>query len=361
MHVGFIYNMATEELLRERPEITLQDSDPIETIQEVTAALEAGGHTVTGLNADQKLPAVLTEARFDIVFNIATGVYGETRQAHVPAMLDYLRIPHTGPGVLAEAICHHKPQEKMILMGHGLPTAPFQVFKSPDEPLKPHLEFPVIAKLSSEGASMGLDYSSVIANEAELRARVKYLLEKFPPNHVLVEKYLDGREFTLPVLGSNPAYALPIAELHFFGKIPIRLDEIEPYNFELLKRATNNPDLQHVKMESYSKAPADLSPEMTQRIQQLAIDAFTAIGCVDWARVDIRMDKAGNPYVLEVNLAPGIASDCVFAMCGFAAGWTYTQLVNNILNHAIDRYAHLKAKRDAELAAKGNGHREMAN
>jgi D-alanine-D-alanine ligase len=341
MHVGFIYNVATEELLRERPEMTLRDSDAPETIAEVTRALEAGGHTVTGLNADQRLPAILTEAKFDIVFNIATGVYGETRQSHVPAMLEYLRIPHTGPGVLAEALCHHKPQEKMVLIGNGVPTAPFQVFKRGDEPLNPNLRLPLIVKLPSEGASMGLDYDSVVYNEADLRKKAAYLIATYH-EPALAEEYIDGREFTVAVLGSDPAYALPVAELEFFGRVPIRLDQLEDSNFELLKQATGQ-ELELVEMESRSNVPANLPPELETRIQQVAVDAYNAIGCVDWARVDIRMDKAGNLYVLEVNLGPGIASDCVFARCGFAAGMTFDGLVNRILNHAIDRYPHLKA------------------
>jgi D-alanine-D-alanine ligase len=344
MRVAFIYNVATEELLRERPEMTLRDSDTPETIAEVTRALETGGHTVTGLNADQRLPIILAEQKddFDIAFNIATGVYGETRQAHVPALLEYLRIPHTGPGVLAETLCHHKPQAKWVLLGSGLPTAPFQVFRGADEPLKPDLGFPLICKLPSEGASMGLDYDSVVYREADLRRKVAHLSSHYQ-QPVLVEAYLEGREFTVGVLGSSPAYALPVAELEFFGSVPIRLDQLEPSNFDLLQKATGQ-ELQLVEMESRSRVPAGLLSELDQRIQALAVAAYRAIGCVDWARVDIRMDKAGNLYVLEVNLGPGIASDCVFARSATEGlGWSFDQLVNTILNHAIERYPHLKA------------------
>ncbi len=343
MHVGFIYNIATEELLRERPEMTLRDSDAIETIEEVTRALEKGGHRVTGMNADQQLPGRLAEAGFDIVFNIATGVYGESRQTHVPAMLEYLRIPHTGPGVLAEALCHHKPQQKMVMMANGVPSAAFQVFRSADETIKPDLRFPLIVKLPSEGASMGLDYNSVVQNEAELREKIRFLMDIYQDN-VMVEEYIDGREFTVAVLGHSPAYALPVAELEFFGKLPIRLDQVEDSNFELLKQATGNDDLELVEMESRSNVPAGLPEALEQRIGQTAIDAFNAIGCKDWARVDMRMDKDGNLYVLEVNLGPGIASDCVFARCAFAAGWSFDQLVNTILNHATARYPHLSGQ-----------------
>lgn len=350
MRVAFIYNIATEALLRERPEITLRDCDSIETIRHVTAALEAGGHTVIGFNADQQLPAILVEEKsnFDIVFNIATGVYGESRQTHVPAMCEYLRIPHTGSSVLAEAICHHKPQTKMILIAHGIPTAPFQVFQSADEPLKPDLRFPLIVKLTSEGASMGLDYDSVVYNEADLRDRVARLITTYE-QAAIVEEYIDGREFTVAVLGNQPAYALPVGEILFYGKLPIRLDEPELEHFEMLKQVTGQADLEYVGMESKSVAPADVSPELAERIQQTAIAAYNAIGCQDWARVDIRMDKAGNLYILELNLEPGIAPDFVFSKMAYAAGWTYTDLINRILNHAIERYPQLQAEGQSAL------------
>ncbi len=204
MRVGFIYNIATEELLRERPEMTLRDSDAIETIEEVTRALRAGGHEVVCMNADQQLPAKLTQDKFDIIFNMATGVYGETRQSHVPAMLDYLRIPHTGPGVLGETICHHKFMQKYVFAALGLPTAPYQMFNRADEPLNPALQFPIICKLPSEGASMGLDYGSVVQDEAALRERIAFLINTYN-GPVLAEQYIDGREFTVAVLRQQPA------------------------------------------------------------------------------------------------------------------------------------------------------------
>ncbi|MEZ4668602.1 MAG: hypothetical protein R3E39_11880 [Anaerolineae bacterium] len=336
MRVGFIYNMATEELLRERPEMTLRDSDTIETIDEVTRALEAGGHKVTGLNADRHLPAKLAEMQFDMVFNIATGVYGETRQAHVPAMLDYMRIPHTGPGVLGETICHHKYMQKYVFAALGLPVAPYQLFQSADEPLKADLTFPLICKLPSEGASMGLDYNSVVHDETALRERLAFLFETYG-GLVIVEKYLAGREFTVGVLGNDPPYALPVAELEFFGQLPIRLDELEESNFELLKQATGR-ELELVRMESVSRVPANLPAELDEQVQKLAIAAFQAAGCKDWARVDLRMDEHDKLHVLEVNLGPGIASDCVFARMAFAKGWTFAEMVNTILNHAVERY-----------------------
>src|SRR5690242_7994524 len=162
MHVGFIYNVATDEQLRANPELILNLTDSQETIQAVVDALEAGGHIVTCLNADHQLPKTLVEQGFDIVFNIATGIYGDTRSAHVPAMLEYLQIPHTGSSVQAETITHHKPLMKLVVLAQGLCTPRFQVFRDAHEALHAELRFPLIVKLPAECGSLGLTYESVV-------------------------------------------------------------------------------------------------------------------------------------------------------------------------------------------------------
>jgi D-alanine-D-alanine ligase-like ATP-grasp enzyme len=351
MRVGFVYNVATEDQLREDPELTLNLTYSQETIQAVAEALQTEGHTVSCLNADRDLPKILVEQVFDIVFNIATGMYGDTRPAHVPAMLEYLRIPHTGPGVAAESVCHHKPVMKLIVRAHGLHTPPFQVFHYADEALWADLRFPLIVKLPAEGGSLGLSYDSIVDNETALRTRLEYVLGKYQEG-ALVENFIDGREFTVTVLGNNPPYALPVAELLFFGAKAIRLDEPDESTFEQLKGIAGD-NLSFTPMESRSIAPADLSDDLAGRIQQVAIDAYKALGCQDWARIDLRMDAQGVIYVLDVNLEPGIAPDYVMFKSAKAAGWTYNQLINRILEHAIERYPHLRAIHGPQLLAYG--------
>lgn len=338
MRVGFIYNIATDELLRERPELTLSDSDSLDTIQSITAAIESGGHTVIGLNADQQLPARLVELRseLDIVFNVATGVYGDMPQSHVPAMLEYLRIPHTGAGVLAEAICHDKPTLKAVLAAHGLPTPASQLFINGHEALRPDIEFPLILKLPAAGGSLGLNYESIVDNEADLRSQAARLIRQYGQG-ALAEHYLSGREFTVAVLGNDPPYALPVAELLFFGAKPIRLDEPDEQTFQYYKQVTGQLDATYKPMESRSVAPADLPAAEAEQLQHIAIGAYQAIGCRDWARFDVRCDALGQPYILDANLEPGVAFDYVLAKCAYAAGWSYNELILRILDHAIRR------------------------
>jgi D-alanine-D-alanine ligase len=338
--VGFVFNLATDEQLGENPELVLNLTDPAAVIDAVAAALADGGHDVVRLNADQRLPAALAQAQVDMVFNIATGIYGDTRQANVPAMLEYLRIPHTGSGVLAETLAHHKHVMKTLLMAHDLPTPAFQAFQRWDEPLNPGLRFPLIAKLPSEGGSLGLDTGSVVFDEAGLRARIDLLLATYGQG-ALVEEYIEGREFTVPVLGNTPPYALPVVERQFFGGCHIMLDEPEETTLRELERLTGQT-YSYTPTQSISVSPADLPPDVTARIQQISVAVYTVLGCRDWARIDLRMDARGGVYVIDVNLEPAIAPEYAMAKSAQAAGWTYPQLVNGILNHAIERYPQLR-------------------
>ncbi|HVO43375.1 MAG TPA: hypothetical protein VMT34_12160 [Aggregatilineales bacterium] len=342
MKVGFVFTSATQEMLCESPELALNLTDASETIEAVKCALEACGHTVTALNTDDRLPAILCEASFDIIFNIATGFYGDNRQANLPAMLEYLRIPHTGSSVLAEAVTQDKPTMKTILQAHSLPTPPFQVFHNSRERLTRKLRFPLIVKLPAEGGSLGLTPDSVVHNETELRAQVALLLEKYGQG-ALVEEYIEGREFTVSVLGNNPPYVLPIVERLYFGNIRIQLDEPEPAALDLYEQLTGQ-EYAYTLVDTRSIAPAKLTDKEVELVEKVTVGAYQVLSCRDWARIDLRMDAQGNVYILDVNLEPAIAPEYALAKAARAAGWTFTTLVNRILEHAVERYPHLREK-----------------
>jgi len=346
MRIGFTYSAPTDELLLENAEYAMNVTDTWETIQAITAALEAGGHTVAGLNGDAHLPSILSQAaldkRFDIVFNIASGMFGSGSmpQSYVPAILEYLGIPHTGSSILAETISNHKPTAKLVLRAHGLNTPASQLFRESAEPLNSNLQFPLIVKLPDAGGSLGLDYNSVVEDETELRVQLARVIDTYHDG-ALVEEYLDGREFTVSVLGNDPPYALPIGELHFWGKRHIRLDEPDLSTLAQWNRLTGQ-NIAFVPAECETRCPADVPPDLATMLEQTAVAAYKAIGCQDWARVDLRLDRQGKVHVLEVNLEPGIAPDYAVAKCARAAGWTFTELINRILYHAVQRYPQLR-------------------
>src|SRR6185503_8423898 len=150
---------------------------------------------------DVTLYDTLRQVKPDICFNICEGHFGDGREAQVPAILEMLRIPYTGSRVLALALALDKPMTKRVLAYHGLPTPPFQNFERFDEPLDSDLKFPLFAKPSREGTGMGVSAESIVHDEAQLRAQLRRIFERYN-QPALVERYIGGREVTVGVVGN---------------------------------------------------------------------------------------------------------------------------------------------------------------
>jgi D-alanine-D-alanine ligase len=245
------------------------------------------------------------------------------------------------------ALALDKPMTKRVLSYHGLPTPPFQVFERIDEPLDPELIFPLFAKPSREGTGMGVSAESIVQNEAELRVQLQRIFDRYN-QPALVEHYIEGREITVGMVGnlSAPvARRLPededapriVGGLHFFP--PLEVD-LKAYPAEEAGLYTNRIKVELVH-DFYCLCPAPLSPEQVEDLNWLAAATFRVMGCRDVGRVDFRLDANDNnkPYILEINPLPGLNPEysdlCLEAT---AAGWSYDQLINAILDEAIERY-----------------------
>jgi D-alanine-D-alanine ligase len=323
------------------------DLDSEKTIHAITEAIEAGGHRVTFLEGDVTLYDSLRQVKPDICFNICEGHFGDAREAQVPAILEMLRIPYTGSRVLTLALALDKPMTKRVLAYHSLPTPPFQTFERITETLDPDMKFPLFVKPSREGTGMGVSAESIVNNEQELLIQLRRLFERYD-QPVLVEHFIDGREVTVGVVGnltSPVAWRLPDDEeapriqrgLHFFP--PLEVD-MSRYPEEEKGVYTSRIKVDLAENFHYL-CPAPLSTEMVEELNWLTAATFRITGCQDVARVDFRLDASDNnkPYILEINplpgLNPGYSDLCVEAK---ADGWTYEQLVNRILDEALDRY-----------------------
>jgi D-alanine-D-alanine ligase len=265
----------------------------------------------------------------------------------VPAILEMLRIPYTGSRVMTLALALDKPMTKRVLAYHGLPTPPFQVFERVDEPLDPELRFPLFAKPSREGTGMGVSSESIVQNEDQLRTQIQLIQDRYN-QPVLVEHFIDGREVTVGLVGNlkRPvARRIPEDEdarriyqgLHFFP--PLEID-MNAYPVEEAGVYTNRikVDLAH---EFHYLCPAPLTEDQIEELNWLAAATFRVMGCFDVARIDFRLDaNDGNkPYILEINPLPGLNPEysdlCIEAA---AHGWHYEQLINWILDEAVERY-----------------------
>lgn len=325
------------------------DLDSEKTILALTESIKAGGHICEFFEGNLNLITDLPKFKPDICFNICEGHYGTAREAHIPAILEMLQYPYTGSNVFTLALALDKPMTKRVLSYHDLPTPPFQTFERSNEPLSDDLTFPLFAKPSREGTGMGVSLKSTVHSEAELREQVGFLLEKYQ-QPVLVEKYIEGREVTVGVVGNliGPvARRLPEnlnapridAGLRFFP--PMEVD-LKPY------QDTDGVYSNRLKVELADQlnyiCPAPLDPDMVDELNWLTAAVFRVTGANDVSRVDFRLDATDNwkPYILEINPLPGLSpgiSDLVIE--ANAEGVGHAHLVNMILEAALERYGLL--------------------
>lgn len=325
------------------------DLDSEKTVNALVDAIRAGGHESDFLEGDITLLDTVRKYKPDICFNICEGHFGDAREAQVPAILEMLRIPYTGSKVLTLALTLDKPMTKRVLTYHDLPTPPFQVFERVDEPLSTDMTFPLFVKPSREGTGMGVSLKSVVNDENELREQVDYVLKRYQQT-ALVEKFIDGREVTVGIVGNlrGPvARRMPHDEdlpriqagLHFLP--PMEVD-LNPY-LESDAVYSNRLKVDLADQLNYL-CPAPIEEELLDDLNWYAAAVFRVVGALDVSRVDFRLDANDNmkPYILEINPLPGLSpgiSDLVIE--AEADGIGHTELVNQILNTALKRLGML--------------------
>jgi len=340
LRVALLYNLKSNiSVAPDDPPDALAEYDSLETIEGLAEALRSGGHQVVPLEADVTLLDTIRQTKVDICFNIAEGHRGDGRESQVPALLEMLGIPYTGSKVLAHALSLDKAMAKRVWRAHGLPTAPFQVFRRGDEPLDSSLEFPLFVKPIREGSGMGIDAGAVVRDAAALRERVKWVVRAYR-QPALVESFLPGREFTVGLIGNTLAPGeLPPSSLynergfHVFPVMEVDVSLVDGASLYTSYIKSEFP------LGPGYYCPAPIEPELAMEMQSLAVAAFEAIGALDVARVDFRLGTDGQPYLLEINTLPGLNptySDLV--LIARAEGMSYTTLILEILNLAARRY-----------------------
>lgn len=311
--------------------------DEPETIEAVGAAL-AEVHSVTLIEADAYFYDHVREMRPDIVFNIAEGLNGISREAQVPALLDMLGIPYTGSDPLTLAICLDKSRTKEILTYHGIRNARFHVIWNTDEVPAISPVLPVMVKPLHEGSSKGIFDSSLARTPEELSAAVEKVVSGYN-QPALVEEYLPGREFTVAILGNGAdVRVLPIVEIRF-ESLPQGVNPIYSYEAKWLWDTIDNP------LDIY-ECPARISPELEREIGEICSAAYRILRCRDWSRIDVRLDADNRPHIIEVNPLPGILPNPDDNSClpkaARAAGIEYNTLIQSALGFAAIRHGLIR-------------------
>lgn len=330
--IGIAFNLKKDVPKGERPD-RYAECDDIDTIDAIRKAIESDGYETVLLEANENFFDLVKNSSVDFVFNIAEGIHGESRESHVPAILEMLNVPYSGSGVLTQAITLNKSRKKEVLKYYGIPTPKFQVFTSSHQKLRPDFKFPLMVKPDAEGSSVGITNASLVFDQTALKKQVQHVIKTYD-QPVLVEEFCAGREFTVSLLGNNKPVVLPIVEVNL-DQLPTTMNKIDSYEAKWIFDTPDNP-------KEMLNCPAELKPRLKAQVERIATKTFTTLGCVDFCRIDMRLDAAGVPNVLDVNALPGLVPDIRansrFIRSCYAAGMTYTDIILAILNAALKRY-----------------------
>jgi D-alanine-D-alanine ligase len=272
----------------------------------------------------------------DLIYNFCEMVELESQEEVFAAgLFELVKVPYTGAPPMTLGLCLDKAKTKIILSHYGIPTAKFDLFnESIDGRKKINLRFPVIVKPVREDASAGINEKSVVYDRKELEERVEYIIKMFK-QPALVEEFIDGREVNVAILGNNPPVVLPISEIDF-SHLPSHLPKIVSYEAKWI------PNTDYYE-KTIPICPAPLEPELERKIKDIALSCYKIMGCRDYARVDMRIDKEGNPYVLEVNPNPDLSRNAGFMRSASVYGLTPEETIVKIAEIAIERsYADKK-------------------
>jgi D-alanine-D-alanine ligase len=298
----------------------------------VEKALVHLGYPVQTLEAKGDLLPILEKiqvAGADIVFNLCEEFNGQTlMEMNIAAALEILEIPFTGSSALTLGLSQDKAKTKSILAYHGISTPTHRVWVPGKSESFPGLDFPLIVKPLREDASLGIDQDAFVGDASALKRQIHKLFRDYR-QPVLVEQYVDGREFNVSILGNEKPQILPISEIDF-SKMPPDLPRICSYAAKWME---GSPEFRF----TIPRCPASLTPEEEKRIQEVSLLAYQIMECRDYARVDIRMNGEGTPYILEINANPDISRDAGMTRSAKKAGFSYPEFIGKILEDALFR------------------------
>ncbi|MFA5857573.1 MAG: hypothetical protein WC955_00750 [Elusimicrobiota bacterium] len=300
------------------------DSDV--TIGYVSSAITRNGYQLTKVGNYTQLMKYLR--KYDtsnvLVFNLCECLYGRGREALVPALLDHYNVKYIGSDPVTMCTTLDKVTAKKVVAYHGIKTPDFCEINTMNDSERCALKFPVILKLRCEGTSKGIDTGSVVYTRSALVKRTRELMRRYPGTQMIAEKFLTGMEFTVGVTGNAVPEALPPVQVIIDGKSVLG-DKV--YTYDMVA----NPGVDYL-------CPVKAGPKLLHKLSVMAIDAYKALECRDFGRIDIRTDFEGVPYFLECNPLPSLTENDIWPLAAEAAGMSYDKIIGKIIRLAELRY-----------------------
>lgn len=322
MRIGLVYDLIDDYLAEGYTEEEAAEFDSPFTIQSIENALRANGHAVERVGSMKKLTQALAEGRrWDLVFNIAEGMYGIGREAQVPAILDAYRIPYTFSHTDVMVVCMNKALAKTVVRVAGVNTADYAVAGRTGDAARVNLPYPLFVKPVAEGTSKGVSEKSCVRDRAELEAACADILARFQ-QPALIETFLPGREFTVGILGSGD-------RTRVIGVMEITMQATGDQTCYSYRNKVEGHEIMTLCADADARAAGEL-----------AVAAWSALGCRGAGRVDVRFDAKGEPSFIEANPLAGLRPDySELTVLAAQAGMTYESLIGAIVDEAAQDFA----------------------
>jgi D-alanine-D-alanine ligase len=268
--------------------------------------------------------SAIDEFKPDIVFNLLEEFHDQVLyDQNVVSYLELIPIAYTGCNPRGMILSRDKALARKILSYHRIPGPAFTVCKRGRKVKRPaSLQFPLIVKSQVEEASLGISQASIVDNDVDFAERVGFMHERCRTD-VIVEEYIDGRELYVGLIGEERVSVLPVWELNFANM---------PENQARIATRKAKWDPRYQEKHGIKSGPADIRPELAQRIATIAKRTYKALGLSGYARLDLRLNAAGEPFVIEANPNPEVAKGEDFASAAAHAGIQYEDLIQKILS-----------------------------
>lgn len=320
MKVGLTYDLRSWYIDRGYSMEDTAEFDKEDTVDAIASALENMGFETEKVgNAFQVIEALAKGKTWDLVFNIAEGLYGDGRESVIPAILDQYRIPYVFSGPVILGVSLNKYLTRLIVSSAGVPVSPGMLISRIEDVEKCRFEYPLFIKPVSEGTGKGITEKSLLKSSSELREMAEFLLKRFN-QPALVEEYLPGREFTVGVIGTgDEAVAVGGMEIICRDNLPYSVEFKENYK-EFCK---------YIPMDN----------DFAEESRKVAVNVWKAIGGLDGGRVDVKADRNGRICFMEVNPLAGLHPiDSDLPILSRFSGIEYQVLIERIVRSALRRY-----------------------
>lgn len=340
LNVGIIYTEVLSEITNNTTNknnsnfIDLSEAEYEYGLEVIKENLKAEGYSVChfGLKKDIKqLIDFIQNSKLDIIFNLCESYNHESiNEMYIAGIYELLQIPYTGNRSWTLGTLIKKWKVKDILEKYGYLTPKYHLLHNLSNFSKiENLKYPLIVKPSREDASVGINNSSIVNDIDELKKQVEYVynLVKQP---ILIEEYIDGRELNVAIFGNDSPEVLPISEIDF-AALPDNYPKIVTYS---AKWHENSPEY----IGTQGVCPAKLDKEIEENLKRISLEIYKIFDCSGYARIDFRLDKNSNPYILEVNPNPDISIDAGFYRSAKNAGYTYSGMLKRIIELGLEKF-----------------------